>query len=107
MLVKDFKDLKVSLIPSLSQDEFNSATKEIFKKFDYPIPVIGEENWESFDYLISKGLPPIPDEIQRSIGSWSSRKSDLFSRDHIELAMRTLQDSGINGNRNTPKTLNL
>ena len=56
MLVKDFKDLKVSLIPSLSQEEFNSATKEIFKKFDYPIPVIGEENWESFDYLISKGV---------------------------------------------------
>lgn len=56
MLVKDFKDLKVSLIPSLSQEEFNSATKEIFKKFGYPIPVIGEENWESFDYLISKGV---------------------------------------------------
>ena len=79
-------------------------TEELIEGFETPY---GLELLATVDYLISKGLPPIPDEIQRSIGSWSSRKSDLFSRDHIELAMRTLQDSGINGNRNTPKTLNL
>lgn len=56
MLVKDCTDKQVNLLSDLSTTEFYTATKSVYDKYsDHPFPTIGEDNWESFAYLITKG----------------------------------------------------
>lgn len=79
MLVKDCSNKQVNLLSDLSTTEFYTATKSVYDKYpDHPFPVVGEDNWDSFSYLISKGT--YAGSLIKRLAKWM-KKEKGFSPD--------------------------
>lgn len=74
----------------LSKRELDSIQKvsSLIQGFETPY---GLELLASVDFLKSTGTPPNTADIEKKMETWSNRKKRLFSKDHIEMALKTLE----------------
>lgn len=76
---------------NLSQTEINRLDRVVDLIFGFE-STYGLELLASVNYLISQGVGADAESVFREMESWSERKRNMFSKEHIELAIQTLNE---------------
>ena len=72
MLINDVENQQV-VLSEIRPMDFVMSCSGLFEEYRYPMPMIGIDDWESFEYLITKGK--ITGSLPKRIVKWLKKVS--------------------------------